>query len=518
MRCHVGATNLIAVVALTGCVVVTGSEGNGANPDAGSAAGGSTGPIGTGGTGPISWPQGGTGGAPAGGPVGYPDGSAGADTGSVSLPQSGAGVNDGGYVVSGNWHGYAWTTAVGAGSTINPADFSAVLAGSSLCASGSVAPLADFSGMAALGINLNQAELPPNPPAAVTPTGDGIVVGINNKLGTALRIQIQGPNGSTDANDRWCAPVSGKGGLVPWTAFNTKCWDNTGAAYAKQPLQSAMVLVPGGNKPAVQYDFCITGLFPSDAAPPTAGGPVATPDAGAVSQFGAGTTCAQYGKLSVARNNVPYIVTNNAWGGADETQCIDVNGTSFTVTRQNGTGNTSGAPVSYPSVIYGRKDSSSTSASSALPAALSSLKSVTTGISSNADGSVAGVYNASYDIWLNADASPTDAPTGAYVMVWLYQPSGARPAGSLKATVTIGGTAFNVWSGGTGANGKPYIAYVVQKPTPALSFEVLDFIKDATTRGVVQNSWYLTNVQAGFEIWSGGKGLQMRDFWVDAKK
>jgi hypothetical protein len=351
----------------------------------------------------------------------------------------------------------------------------------------------------------------------VTPTADGIVVGIDNKNGAALRVQVQGPNGATDPNDRWCAPISGTGGLVPWTTFNTKCWDNTGTPYAKQPLQSAMILVPGGNKLPVLYDFCLTGMYSSDAIPAGDGGGV-TPDPGTVTRTGTGSTCQQYGKIPVTRNNVPYLVVNNAWGGADETQCIDVSGTSFTVTRQNGTGNTSGAPVSYPSVIYGRKDSSSISASSVLPAAISSLTSVRSGISSNADGSVAGVYNASYDVWLNSDANPSDAPTGAYLMIWPYQPAGARPAGSLKATATIGGVTYGVWSGGTGANGKPYIAYVAQQPKTDLVFELLDFIKDATARGVVQNGWYLTNVQAGFEIWSGGKGLQMRDFWVDAKK
>lgn len=517
MRCHAAAMNLVSVIALTGCAALTGSEGTGPQPNAGGAAG-TGGGSGDGGA-SISWPQAGgaSAGPAAGGPITYPDGAVDPDGGSV-LPPSAAGVYDGGYVVSGNWHGYAWTTAVGAGTTINPADFASVAAGGSLCAAGSVGPLADFGGMAALGVNLNQAQLEPNAPSTITPTGDGIVVGLNNKSGTALRVQIQGPNGAADANDRWCAPVSGKGGLVPWTTFNTKCWDNTGAGYAQQPLQSAMILVPGGNKTAVVFDFCLTGVYPSDAVSPGDGGAVATPEAGSVTRTGTGSTCAQYGKVPVTRNNVPYLVVNNAWSGADETQCIDVNGTSFSVTRQNGTGNTSGAPVSYPSVIYGRKDSSSISASSVLPAAVSSLTSVRTGISCNANGSIAGVYNSSYDVWLNSDANPSDAPTGAYLMVWPYQPTGARPAGQITATTTIGGVAYNVWSGGTGANGKPYIAYVAQKGATDLAFELLDFIKDATTRGVIKSGWYLTNVQAGFEIWSGGKGLEMRDFWVDAKK
>ncbi len=43
------------------------------------------------------------------------------------------------------------------------------------------------------------------------------------------------------------------------------------------------------------------------------------------------------------------------------------------------------------------------------------------------------------------------------------------------------------------------------------------FIKDAVTRGYVQNSWSLTNVFSGFEIWSGGVGLQTTDFAATVK-
>jgi hypothetical protein len=48
----------------------------------------------------------------------------------------------------------------------------------------------------------------------------------------------------------------------------------------------------------------------------------------------------------------------------------------------------------------------------------------------------------------------------------------------------------------------------------SLEYKLGDFIRDAVTRGYVQNSWYLTNVYAGFEIWSGGVGLETTDFAV----
>ena len=58
------------------------------------------------------------------------------------------------------------------------------------------------------------------------------------------RIQIQGPEGASNANDRWCAPVPPGGGCVEWIGFNTQCWDYTGAFYAGQPLQVVGALQP----------------------------------------------------------------------------------------------------------------------------------------------------------------------------------------------------------------------------------------------------------------------------------
>jgi len=58
------------------------------------------------------------------------------------------------------------------------------------------------------------------------------------------RIQIQGPEGASNANDRWCAPVPPGGGCVEWIGFNTQCWDYTGAFYAGQPLQVVSALQP----------------------------------------------------------------------------------------------------------------------------------------------------------------------------------------------------------------------------------------------------------------------------------
>ena len=63
-------------------------------------------------------------------------------------------------------------------------------------------------------------------------------------------------------------------------------------------------------------------------------------------------------------------------------------------------------------------------------------------------------------------------------------------------------------------NGVPVISYVPASGSiDEWSFDLVDFIKNARDQfSVVQNSWYLTNVFAGFEIWSGGGGLRSDNF------
>src|SRR5690348_8284271 len=59
--------------------------------------------------------------------------------------------------------------------------------------------------------------------------------------------------------------------------------------------------------------------------------------------------CEQYGSTTIGGR---YVVMNNRWGTSAQ-QCINVTGTGFAITSQQGTGNTGGAPVSYPAVYFG---------------------------------------------------------------------------------------------------------------------------------------------------------------------
>jgi hypothetical protein len=238
-------TGNVPVVVFGGYPAVAGGA-----PSGGRASGG------------LSYPSGGraTGGTATGGAAtgGTPTDGGPSTVGSLDVTQAG-------YVQGDTYQGYAWTATENPskGSTITPKDFSSVTTATQLCVSGSVAADAAYGGVAMLGINLNQSteggtgsEL-----AYTPPSGGSVTVSVTNTGGSSLRVMIQSPNGSTDANQRWCASLSGSGGTIALSTFNTQCWQGgSGTAYGGQPLQSIMILVPGGNATATPFNFCLNAL------------------------------------------------------------------------------------------------------------------------------------------------------------------------------------------------------------------------------------------------------------------
>jgi hypothetical protein len=217
---------------------------------------------------------------------------------------------------------------------------------------------------------------------------------------------------------------------------------------------------------------------------------------------------------TVTRDNRNYIVQNNVWGSQSSAQTVTYNGVSFTVNSQTDSHDPHGnpnTPISYPSDFIGNNNGRSTTGSN-LPKQISTMTTVPTGWSTNA-GSISGVYNAAYDVWFNnSSQTGTNSPTGGYLMVWLANQGTAQPVGTLQASgVSINGMSWNVWYGGT-QNGVGVISYVRTSNTASMSFDLTLFIKDAVSRQQLQNSWYLTNIFAGFEIWSGGTGLRTTNF------
>ncbi|MCG5469626.1 cellulose binding domain-containing protein [Micromonospora sp. LAH09] len=212
--------------------------------------------------------------------------------------------------------------------------------------------------------------------------------------------------------------------------------------------------------------------------------------------------CEQYGSTVIQSR---YVVQNNRWGTTAQ-QCINVTGSGFEITTQNGSSPTNGAPTAYPSVFLGCHYTNCSPGTN-LPIQVSQISSATSSISYRY---VSGAtYNASYDIWL--DPSPKrDGVNQMEIMIWLNRQGSIQPIGSVVGTTTLAGRTWEVWRGSNGSNN--VISYVAPSAISSLNFSVLDFINDTRNRGAITNSWYLTSIQAGFEPWQGGAGLAVTSF------
>ncbi|HEU4361871.1 MAG TPA: hypothetical protein VFR27_10205, partial [Mycobacterium sp.] len=212
----------------------------------------------------------------------------------------------------------------------------------------------------------------------------------------------------------------------------------------------------------------------------------------------------QYGSTTIQN---AYVVQNNAWNNPGG-QSIEVTPTGFSIVQESGSAPTNGAPLGYPSVYLGCHYGNC-SPDSPLPLALSQIQTATSSIDYSFPQS--GVYDASYDIWLN----PTAITTGVNqqeIMIWFGHQGPIQPIGHEVGDQTIDGKAFAVWEGGNGQN--QVVSYVADTPiTSWNNFNILAFITNAETQEPnVTDSWYLTSIQAGYEPWTGSQGAAVTSF------
>ncbi len=540
-----------------------GSAKGGSGGGAGGASGGNGGTA-AGGT------SGGDGGSSAGGTSG-----SGGTTGGGDRP-AGYFYTADWSVSKVDWHGCVWTgvdcssdcpagiTAVpGSTTTITPKDLMSVDDGGPYHVTGTVHN--SYDAVALLGFNINEAidgttdqcAYKPNasttdgPPGVSFPSDTkGLAVNWTQGSSTLIRIQIQAQDGATNAEHRWCFNVTDTNGptYAPYDKFNTKCWGKEGdsgnplGTYydGKTPISAVVFLISGDVATKKSFDFTVNGFAPGNSVEdaPKGGTVVCGTQKGTL-----GSTTASEA-ASMARAKVSgtdckqYIVQNNNWGNKTGSyQALDFVGNSFTVKDMNGTG--SDAPASFPSLYVGANGdlaggTYSTWADSGLPKKISDIKNAPSTFKWG--GKTSGDFNASYDIWFSK-STPTagsynDAISG-FIMIWLYKPGSREPigGGNPKRSANIGDKQFEVWRGprnatatGTDGTGRPVISYVATSTITDFSADLKAFFDDAVQHasddmsaggGITQafaDSWYLTDVFGGFEIWSGGQGLDCTEF------
>jgi hypothetical protein len=308
---------------------------------------------------------------------------------------------------------------------------------------------------------------------------------------------------------------SGSGGAPPSSGGVT----TSGGAPSSGGKPSSGGMISSGGAPSSGGKVS-TGGAPSSGGKVSTGGSTSTAsvDCPDVSTYTAVVNSNFGGSyISVDGNaNKNYYMQANWWGlYSNEVEMI--NGLGFSMTNPTGVSSSNNNPMGFPSIYIGSYSGKPTKGSN-LPKQVSALTGVPTIFSTNSDSKGTSNYNATYDVWFSQSSggvSGSDPGSGgAYLMVWLFKPSNRQPRGSIAVNGRmINGMpgAWDVWIDNTNP---PCISYVVSgAPLAQLSFDLNDFIQDAVTNKYgITASMYLSIVFAGFEVWGGGDGLQIKKF------
>ncbi|HEX3961680.1 MAG TPA: cellulose binding domain-containing protein [Trebonia sp.] len=211
-----------------------------------------------------------------------------------------------------------------------------------------------------------------------------------------------------------------------------------------------------------------------------------------------------------------YTVQNNEFDSS-ASECVTTDGgADFRVANSSIANATNGSPGAYPSIYqgchWGNCSSGGLTSSPVQVSALTTGKVTTSWSTTQPGGSSA--YDVAYDIWFNQTPTTSGQPNGTEVMVWLNHNGSVQPFGSeVASNVSLGGHTYNIWEG----NQSSWDTVTYDMTSAATSVSNLDvgtLAQDSVSRGYTKSSWYLIDVEAGFELWQGGAGLQTNSFSV----
>lgn len=220
-----------------------------------------------------------------------------------------------------------------------------------------------------------------------------------------------------------------------------------------------------------------------------------------------------------------YIVETDEWDSS-AAECVTLHGgTAFSVSRSAIANATDGAPGAYPSEYNGCHWGTCTSGGlAARPVKVSSLGTgkVTTSWSTAQAAAKGSAYDAAYDIWVSRTKRTGSGSNGngSEIMIWLNRRGGVGPAGrEVARNVRIGIHTYNIWYKPPASPGQGNtVSYSMVTPHARVSnLDLGRVIRNSVSRGYTRWSWYLIDVEAGFELWHGGTGLATKSFSVHVR-
>lgn len=177
--------------------------------------------------------------------------------------------------------------------------------------------------------------------------------------------------------------------------------------------------------------------------------------------------------------NGPYFVSNNMWNSSGYSVTQTLYACSFSnwyvvANMNNDSGN--GAVKTYPNVQENFNEKP-----------ISSFHSITSTFAETSPH--VGIYEDAYDMWLNGVASSGSTE----VMIWTEN-FHQVPSGSVVASVTLGGRAYQVWKSGS------YIAFVADSNFISGTMNLLQFYDWITGQGWIPASSGLGQIDYGAEL------------------
>jgi hypothetical protein len=220
--------------------------------------------------------------------------------------------------------------------------------------------------------------------------------------------------------------------------------------------------------------------------------------------------CKSYQHMVVQRGRERYVVRNDNFGHFSECLTNRNSSPNFAVVSSGARGGLI-EPVAYPNIFVGCSWGICTP-HTRMPVRNSKIKSLVT--TWHIKAKAKGTWGAGYDIWFDRRPVTSGQSSAAELMIWLN----SRGFGANTwPVVTVDHQKWHLEHWVTHGHGKRwnYIQFRrVHSTAKVTRLNVKGFIAAAERRGLIERSWWLTSVEAGFEIWRGGTGLSTTQFVV----
>jgi len=209
------------------------------------------------------------------------------------------------------------------------------------------------------------------------------------------------------------------------------------------------------------------------------------------------------------------VVRNDNYGGLHECLANVNRWANFAVTS-SAARRTGSEPAAFPNIFYGCSWGVC-SPHTRLPRRLNRLRHPVT--SWYTAGHPPGRWDAAYDIWFARRRHTSGQDRGAEIMLWLRTGGLGRPTAAHSLLIDRRRWQLEHWittNPNTGDRWPLIIFRMVHPRRYVKHLALMPFFRRVEALGLLHRSWWLTAVEAGFEVWRGGTGLRTTSFWVRA--